>query len=223
MKRLLAIVLLVAGCAASTTSPAPTTTPSSTLVGGPTNPSQSLEVDPFRGLPYTMELPDGWFGGGPDTFAEERRAFESANPELAQSVKEMSPPVGDVFVGRSRDGAITLSANSLAAGAGWSSEAAILDESERQNLEAIASLPSTIGKPEADRVTLPAGEAVRIRWTSSVADPRDGSASESADVGYALTDGVTIVVVVFGLRGFDGSPDQAAQVEHIMETFQIRP
>ena len=122
--------------------------------------------------------------------------------------------------GISPDAATTLSVNTLAAGVGWSSNAAILDESERQNLEGIASLPSTVGKPEADRVTLPVGEAVRLRWTSSLTDPTDGSTVKSLNIGYALTDGVTIFTVVFD---YPESPDRVAEVEHIMETFQTRP
>lgn len=218
--RLLAVVLLLAGCGVATTSPVPMTTPTSTVMVAPPSPSHEPEVGLFAGLPYTMKLPAGWFGGGPDTFADQLRAFESANPELVRTIKEMSPPVGDVFVAVSPNGRTTLSANTLAAGAGWSSDAEILDESERQNLEGIASLPSTVGKPQVDRVTLPVGEAVRIKWTSRTTDPQDGSAVESLSVGYALTDGITILVMVFG---YDGSPDRLAEVEQIMETVEIRP
>jgi hypothetical protein len=218
--RLLAVVVLLAGCGAATTNPVPMTTPTSTAMVAPPSPSLAPDVGMFAGLPYTMKLPDGWFGGGPDTFADQLRAFESSNPELARIVKEMSPPVGDVFVAVSPNGGASLSVNTLAAGPGWSSDAEILDESERQNLEGIASLPGTVGKPQADRVTLRSGDAVRIRWTSRATNPQDGSAGELLSVGYALTDGVTIFVVVFS---YDGSPERLAEVEQIMDSLELRP
>jgi hypothetical protein len=181
------------------------------------SPTQTAEARLFTGLPYAMDLPEGWVGGGPETFEENLRAVERANPELYAAVREKSPPVGNQFVGLSPDGALAVAVNTLPVPPGWDSLAAILDESERQNVEGIAALPGVVGQPTAERVTLPFGEAVRITWTTRLVRPDDTAVVEGRSIGYAVTDGNTIYTAVFGHLAEE---DHTAEIEQIIRTFR---
>jgi hypothetical protein len=78
--------------------------------------------------------------------------------------------------------------------AGTLGDAEILDLAERQNLDGIGQLPSTVGKPVADRVHLPASDAVRIRWTSKFVS--NGKTEQETSVGHSFPAKHTVFTIV---------------------------
>jgi hypothetical protein len=143
--------------------------------------------DPFSGLPYTVSIPPGWIAGTAATFAEQIAEFTRENPDLAAKARELSPPVENEFIVTDPSSSFAISRScSINTGAvdGMWSESEALDEMERQNVEGIAELPTTAGRPVADRVHLPAGNAVRIRWTSAVIVA--GKSERETSIGHTL-------------------------------------
>jgi hypothetical protein len=45
-----------------------------------------------------------------------------------------------------------------------SSDSAVLDAFQSQNVAAVAQAPGVVGTPTSDRLSLPIGETVRVRW-----------------------------------------------------------
>ena len=139
------------------------------------------------------------------------------NPALLAKIRSISPTVENQVVAFAQDGSLALSVNTLPTGD--MAESLALDESERQNIQGIASLPSTTTEPKSSRVRLPIGEAVRITWSSSVVDPATGSSQQTNSIGYAIAKSHTLFVVVFT---FDRGVDQASAIARIIETFAVQ-
>ena len=93
----------------------------------------------------------------------------------------------------------------------------VLDLAEQQNVDAIAGLPETTVAPRADRVQLPVGEALRMRWQSDLGPP----AGEAAAVGYLFVSGDLIVTCVFG-SAVETVDEHEPEWRSILATF-VRP
>jgi hypothetical protein len=198
----------------ATTSTPPTAAPS------PAPTPSSSSSDSFAGLPYELALPPGWFGGSADSFKAAQDVFASENPGDAAKARELSPPIENEFV--AFDASVpypmarSCAVNTLPTGG--LSDTEVLALSERQNLDGIRQLPSTVGTPVADRVHLPAGDAVRIRWTSRLVT--NGATETSSTVGFSFPAKDTVFTIVCSASEADDGAD--ATFETIVDSFRVK-
>jgi hypothetical protein len=198
----------------ATPSASPTVEPSS----APT--ASSSFSDPFAGLPYELALPPGWFGGSADSFKAAQDVFASENPGDAAKVRELSPPLENEFVAFDASVPYPL-ARSCAVNtlpAGGLSDTEVLALSERQNLDGIRQLPSTVGTPVADRVHLTVGDAVRIRWTSRLVT--NGATETSSTVGFSFPAKDTVFTIVCSASEADDGAD--AMFKALVDSFRVK-
>jgi len=212
------LVLLLCGCNAggnSGTVSGSGGSSDSTLQSHTPTPS----IDPFAGLPYRMTLPEGWVGGGAATFGTVDELAKS-NPALVDKIRSMSPPTQDNFVAFDKDPSSIagLSVNTLQRPDGYS-DLEILDAAESQNVSGIKDLPGIVVQPVADRVSLPIGPAVRIRWTIQIKDA-SGAAANQASTGYEFASATTVYTIVFVFAPDDSKA--AMIIESVMASFRAQ-
>ena len=93
--------------------------------------------------------------------------------------------------------------------------AAILDLAEQQNVESIAALPETTVAPKADRIKLPIGDVLRVRWGFVIDAPE-------TSVGYLFVSGSLVVTCVFSSAS-DVVDTKEPAWRAILATFKPRP
>jgi hypothetical protein len=233
MSRTVILIAVIAGTISACSSSPEVAAPPSGSPGAGTAPSASPTVarspaptpsssssDPFAGLPYELALPPGWFGGSADSFKSAQDAFASENPGDAAKVRELSPPLENEFV--AFDGSVpyplarSCAVNTLPAGG--LSDTEVLALSERQNLDGIRQLPSTVGTPVADRVHLTVGDAVRIRWTSRLVT--NGATETSSTVGFSFPAKDTVFTIVCSASEADDGAD--AMFKALVDSFRVK-
>ena len=116
------------------------------------------------------------------------------------------------------DPRVTLGGNTV--DTGRFAKAATLNEAETKS-EDVAALPGIVGNPTADRLTLPVGEVVRIRWRVHDVGAPTG-ADDLSSIGYAFVVGQTAYTFVFSAPShmIDGLEPT---FEAILRSFWVRP
>ena len=102
---------------------------------------------------------------------------------------------------------------------GDASIAGTLVQGEKQNVEAIAQLPGIIGAPTSDRISLPVGETVRVRWRWTGPTTDDG---DTTSIGYLFVSGPTVHTCVFSAATPTISTHEL-EWEAILRTFKAKP
>ena len=188
------VPLLVALVACS---PAPASAPATSPSSISARPSSAPLAGSFADLSYTLEMPAGWVFGTSSGVGDYLSALEASDPALADRVQRIlseSPSFTSEFLAYdlSSEDQVTpsVSCNTLDRRSMPVEET--LNIAEQQNLDGISELPGIVGSPEADRLTLPVGETVRIRWR--IAGP---ASDELASIGYLFVSGPTVYTCVF--------------------------
>jgi hypothetical protein len=177
----------------------------------------------FADLPFALTMPDGWVFGNPKDVAAGLAALQKSDTADAKKLQELlaqSPTFTSEFiaylVGSPDAFTPNISCNTLDRGS--LSVADTLAQGQVQNVDARAELPGIIGKPTADRMTLPVGETVRVRWQWKEAT----SGADLTSIGYLFVAGPTVYTCVFSA----GTPTVAThepEWEAILRTFAAKP
>ena len=185
------------------------------------SPSQVPSAGSFADLPYRFEMPEGWLFGTSLNLEAYLAEIAKSSPEDARRYEELMsgvPAFKSEFVayevGADEDVLPNLYCNTL--DRGGTSIAATLYRGESQNVEALSELPGIVERPTSDRITLPVGETVRIRWRT--VDPADGA--DRSFIGYLFISGQMVVTCVFsaGTVTVDG---HEPGWESILRTFEV--
>jgi hypothetical protein len=210
----LGFILALAGCGGSGSASTSGPVTSTSRAPSPTLPLAGS----FEDLPFTLELPAGWvFGTRQDVEAALRSLLEtdSADADRYQALLDQSPPFSSAFVAynvaSSEDFTPAVSCNTVDRGDTPVADA--LNLGQTQNLEGIGQLPGLIGEPTADRMTLPVGETVRIRWRST------GLGADTTSIGYLFVAGPTVFTCVF-TAATDTVDTHQPEWESILGTFR---
>jgi hypothetical protein len=210
------VALALAGCGGSEavgTSTPVSPTPGASVVAAPTT------MPPFAGsfaeLPFTLDLPQGWIFGTQQQIEANLRSWGYG--KLLAQVQEDRPPITGGFVAYDIRGGDAVSANVSCnmLDRGITPPADALNLGETQNVEALGRLPGIVGRPSADRVLLPAGETVRIRWRNT------SPATDTSSIGYMFVVGPTIYTCVF-TAATSTVATQEPEWESILGTFQAK-
>lgn len=176
----------------------------------------------FTDVPFTLSFPDGWVYAPEQDLGSVLNDLAKTNPEYAQKLQAIasgSPAVTSEFVaydvGSSDDITPSISCNTL--DRGDISIAAALNAGEEQNLEGVAEYPGIVGSPTSDRIQLPVGETVRIRWR--ITDP---AGVDLTAIGYLFVSGPTVYICVFS-AGTPAINTHEPEWEAILRTFEAKP
>jgi len=178
----------------------------------------------FAELPFSLTMPDGWVFGNPKEIAAGLAALQksdTADAKKLQALLAQSPTFTSEFiaydVGSSDAFTPNIGCNTLDRREDLS-VADTLAQGQVQNVAAIAEVPGIIGKPTADRMTLPVGEAVRVRWQWKDA----ASGTDAASIGYFFVAGPTVYTCVFS-AGASTIATHEPEWEAILRTFAAKP
>jgi hypothetical protein len=192
---------------------------SSPSVVSPSPPSMSPATSPnaaASGVPFTLTFPEGWVSGTPGDVQGYLEDLANTDPTLAAQLMENVQLQTGAFVAFDASstepfppnvGCVTQDVAGMA-------PSDVLDLAEQQNVEAIAGLPDTTVAPAADRVQLPVGEAIRVRWQSNLEQPP----GEAAAVGFLFISGDLVVTCVF-TSGVDTVDEHEPEWRSILATF----
>lgn len=212
-------VILVVGCGgAGSAFPSP-----SSQEASPSAQPSTAWVGSFADLSFTFDLPEGWAFGSASNMASWMDELARVNPDYAKKLKAAleraaTPTSGFVAYDVSCVDALTPSMSCTTLDRGATSIAEILDLGEKQNVEGIAEMPGLIGQPTSDRITLPVGETVRVRWLWT--DP--SGQGESSSIGYLFVSGPTVYTCVFS-AGTATIAVHEPEWEAIFRTFEAEP
>ena len=205
------LALSACGGAAATATPSGAAATAVTMAGS------------FADLPFTLTMPDGWAFGTQKDVASELAALEQSDTADAGKLREIlaqAPTFTSEFVAydvASNDSFTpNVSCNTL--DRGNMSPADALAEGQAQNVAGLSQLPGIIGTPTADRMVLPVGEAVRVRWRATIAT----SGADVSSIGYLFVAGPTVYTCVFSA----GTPTIAThepEWEAILRSFAAKP
>jgi hypothetical protein len=210
------LLLVVVGCASSSTTPSPsaaaTVTPTVAPTVAPTAtaaPSQSsASGDPFADQPYVIDLPAGWQAVDPSALGGSGLdAFSQANPGLAGAIEafKSTPNV--------RLATNLLLGNAIVALA-ISSQGLSLDTIGQSLTAQFQNVPGVINKPTAEPVTLPGGKA--LHWPISLSANKVGGGSAKVNESvYLLADDKNALIVEFVTPSGGASPDEAAIIKSV--------
>jgi hypothetical protein len=171
-------------------------------------------------LPFRLDFPDGWVVGQPADLPALVDELETMDSDEARRLRELieasAMPTSTLVayhVGSSDEvvpdvGCTTLDRGGLPA-------KTVLDLGEEQNVEALAQLPGIVGAPTSDRLTLPVGETVRVRWRWE--NPAGG---ERTSIGYLFVGGSIVVTCVFSAAS-DTVAGHEPGWEAILGTFEL--
>lgn len=181
--------------------------------------SSPASAGSFDDLPFSLELGDGWVFGSVESMATRLATLERTNPDYAKKLKvllDSAPTFTSEFVaydvGSADDFTPNVSCNTL--DRGDASIAAALAQGEKQNVEALAQLPDIVGRPTSDRISLPVGETVRVRWRWT--GPSDET--DATSIGYLFVSGPTVYTCVFS-AGTSTIATHEPEWEAILRTF----
>jgi hypothetical protein len=169
----------------------------------------------FAELPFTLDLPQGWVFATQQEIEANLRSW-GYGKLLAKLLEDWPPITGEFAAYDLRGGdavSVTISCNMLEHGS--LSPADALNLGETQNVEGLARLPGIVGRPSADRVLLPAGETVRIRWRNT------SPGADTTSIGYLFVVGPTIYTCVF-TAATSTVAAREAEWESILGTFQVK-
>jgi hypothetical protein len=216
------VTLAIAGCGASTPTPAPTAAPTVAPTLAPTaatgseppasQPAASINTDPFAGEPFTMTLPAGWQGFNLQDPAAQTAidAFAASNPNLAASIQAFKAMPGVRMAVNPLLGNIVLVLTTPSNGMGLDviSQAFNVQFSTVQGLQAAPS-------PEA--VTVPGGNATHwdLNLTANKAGGGTVTVSESI---YLLVSSTTGVILEFVVPSGGPIPNEQAILNSFMFT-----
>ena len=170
--------------------------------GGPPVTQSSHSVSPVAspdvvaaGVPFTLTFPAGWVSGTPGDVQAYFEDLAKTDPTLAAQLMENVQLQTGGFVAYevSSTEPLTPNVGCVTQDVAGATTPEVLDIAEQQNVDAIAGLPETTVAPIADRIELPVGEALRVRWQSDLGPP----AGEAASVGYMFVSGTMMVTCVF--------------------------
>jgi hypothetical protein len=163
-------------------------------------------VDPFAGLPYRLDLPDGWVVLGTPAYDE---AID-ASPDVAAWLKGLDLDGQNAF--RAYEpvagaAGLRLAINALQT---W-------NPSPLQEEGAVAALPGVTGKVSSDVLATGADwKASGYRWDETI-DWGDGSPSARTCVGYfVMVDNPVNVVFCY-----PAATDRAKEVDALVSTFVV--
>ncbi|MDH4112503.1 MAG: hypothetical protein OEV60_07455 [Actinomycetota bacterium] len=208
----LAAVALLIGCSSGGASRPPTATSAPTPTAAPT---QSVTPTPFR-----LDFPDGWVVGQPTDLPALLDELETMDSDEARKLRELieasATPTSALVayhVGSSDEvvpdvGCTTLDRGGLPV-------KTVLDLGEEQNVEHLAQYPGIVGAPTSDRLTLPVGETVRVRWRWE-----SPAGSERTSIGYLFVGGPIVVTCVFSAAS-DTVAGHEPGWEAILGTFEL--
>lgn len=204
------------GSAGSQTS-ASTLTPSASPISSPTFAGS------FADLAFSFDMPDGWVFGSDRGIFSEVDELADTNPDYArklQAALDSSATSTSAFVAYdvASNDAFTPSISCTTLDRGAMPGAEVLALGEKQNVEGVSQLPGIIGKPTSDRIALPVGQTVRVRWHWT--DPR--VEGEVSSIGYLFVSGPTVYTCVFS-AGTSTIRTHEAEWEAILGTFKAEP
>jgi hypothetical protein len=212
---LVAAALVVVGCGGSTG-------------GANPSPAQFATEIPLAGsfatLPFTLDFPDGWVFGTAETLSE---AVTTSDPKILAWVEEavrQSASTSNMFVAinvGSDDTLLYPAVSGVTMDIGDTPVAGILDEYERQNVEGVAKTPGIEGKVSSDRIQLPIGETVRVRWRNVLPADSRGT-GDTSSTGYAFLVDTTIYTFVFS-AATETVGAHEPEWEEILGTFKVKP
>jgi len=191
------LALVLVGCGGS--GPASTSAPAaSALTSSPTAPppTEPPVAGSFADLPFSLDLPADWVFGTQQQVEANLRSLAQSNTADAKRIQALLaqvPPATSSFVAYevgSKD-SFTPNISCQTTDLGSITAADALNLGETQNSEAIAGMPGIVGKPVADRVVLPIGETVRIRWRTTALG------ADTTSIGYMFVAGPTVYTCVF--------------------------
>jgi YVTN family beta-propeller protein len=202
----------VSQTAAASVTPSASPTSSATFAGS------------FADLPFSLDLPDGWVFGNPKEMGSLLAALAKTDPDGAKKLEAIinaAPTVTSQFVAYNVGSldAFTPNVTCNTLDRGSTSVAEALDLGETQNVEGVAQLPGIIGRPTSDRIKLPIGETVRVRWRWSWKDP---SPEDVTSIGYLFVGGPTIYTCVFSADASTITTHEP-EWEAILGTFKAKP
>jgi YVTN family beta-propeller protein len=214
-----AVVLLVA-CGGVPASSPPSTLPSSPAAASPAATASLARS--FSDLHFRFDLPDGWTFGSSQDLLDSMKELERLNPEWARRLKaaladQANPTSKFVAYDVSSTEEVTPTLQCTTLDRMSMSVESVLELGETQNLEGIEQLPGLVGSPSPDRLTLPAGETVRIRWQWRLPDGR-----EATSIGYLFVVGPTAYTCTF--TGGSGTiAGHEPEWESILRSFDADP
>jgi hypothetical protein len=214
----IALAFAVVGCN-STTAPSPTLapvpTPSPTVAPTPSaspSPEASLTADPFAGQPYSLTLPAGWraFDLSDPTAKAALEGFVSANPNFATAIKLFESIPGVRMAVNPLLGNFMLVFTTPSGGIP-------LDTLSQSFTAQFAAVPGLTNTPKAEKLTLPAGEAVHWDLTLNGNKPGGGTVSVQESV-YLLANSSQAVIMEFVTLSGGVIPDENS----IVNSFQFK-
>jgi hypothetical protein len=220
LRRLLPLVAsaaLVVACNSATPSPsaAPTVgaTPAAAPTVAPTTLATPAGTGLFSGLPYTLDLPDGWtsFDLSDPAAAAAINAFVAANPEMGPMLDAFKTLPNTVMAVNQLVGNVVISIAIPTGGLP-------LDTLGKSFTSQFAAVPGVKNPPQAEELTLPVGPA--LHWDLEVGGTGAGGATFTVKESvYLVENGTTAVLVEF----VDGTGAGIPQEDQIIQSLRYAP
>jgi YVTN family beta-propeller protein len=168
-------------------------------------------------------MPDGWVFGSDRGIFSELDQLADTNPDYARKLKAAldtfaTPTSAFVAYEVASHDAFTPSISCTTLDRGSTPAAEVLTLGEKQNIEGVAQLPGVIGKPTSDRIALPIGDSVRVRWHWTA----PGLEGELSSIGYLYVSGPTVYTCVFSASTSTIATHEP-EWEAILRTFRAEP
>jgi hypothetical protein len=223
-RRLLSMVLIgMLAIACGTTSPsgtpvvtvAPTVASTPTAAPPPTpGPAATpLPTSPFAGLPYALDLPEGWvsFDLSDPAGSAALDAFVAANPEMKASIAAFKQLPGVTM-------AVNLLLGNVVVALSVPTGGLSLDVLATSFTSQFAAVPGVVTPPQPNEVALPVGRA--IHWDIQIkANSPGGGTYQVGESVYLAANATTAVLVEFVEVGGAGIP----QEDQIIKTLRFTP
>jgi hypothetical protein len=212
---LVATAALVLGCSSAPPSAAPTVAPTPTAAptAVPTTAATPGGTGLFSGLPYTMDLPDGWtsFDLSDPAAAAAIDAFVAANPEMGPLLQAFKSLPNTVMAVNQLVGNVVISIAIPTGGLP-------LDTLGKSFTSQFAAVPGVKNPPQAEELTLPIGPA--LHWDLEVGGNGASGASFTVKESiYLVENGTTAVLVEF----VDATGVGVPQEDQIIQSLRYAP